>query len=419
MSLLGSGIAAASAHASDAAPAAAPPGVQVVAFTPPDPVPPELISAASQAAGLVEDNPAAYAGSYYDSASGKVILEATGAASQVKSQPAVLTANPSIVVRTAPWSRADAESKFESLLVTAKLTDRVTSWWVDPAIGGFQVMFIGQPSSADLAAFAGALGPVTVIAGMTDGGKTTDAQNDGTPIAGGSRYFTGFSGPPPLIATLHERCSAGFGYKIGGTDYMLTAGHCFWRGTQYDELWRVSGPNNNPTPEAAMGDFGDKSTWGHNTGTVNTGSDNAAHGDLSLVNLSAENKSAGDSIWVSDTDKRNVTSREAPAVGDPVCRAGTTDFQVCGFTINAVNTMHTYADGTTVRAGDLAALAAHSACAQAGDSGGPVYRRVGDTDATAVGIISGTFVVGGFGCDLVFTGAEEAIQAWGGGLNLH
>jgi hypothetical protein len=45
-----------------------------------------------------------------------------------------------------------------------------------------------------------------------------------------------------------------------------------------------------------------------------------------------------------------------------------------------------------------------------------VYRRLAGSDAVAVGIISATFTLPGYGCQLVFTGVEEAVQAWGGNV---
>jgi len=397
-----------------------PANVKVVSYTATPETPAGFVTAAAQAAALVEDNPSAYEGSYYDPDTKTVVLEATTAARAVPSQAIVLKANPVIAVRTAHWSRADAESRFADFLVAHQLTDRVMSWWVDPKTDGFQLFFIGQPSDADLASFSQAPGVVTLVAGMTDGGTTTDAMNDASPVAGGSRYYAARTGPVPFVATWDHRCTAGYGYKIGSTNYILTAGHCFWRGiTLWDEYWRATGPNNDPTFQAHMGDFGGKSTWDQDNGTVNAGDDNALHGDLSLANLTSEDKSAGDSIWVSNTDKRFVTAREAPAQGNPVCRSGTTSWELCGFTINATNVNHTYSDGTTIKNGDFAQLQAHDTCVEPGDSGGPVYRRVGDSNATAVGVISGTFPIPHFGCNLVFTGVEEAIQAWGGGLNLH
>jgi V8-like Glu-specific endopeptidase len=419
--LVGSVTAAAFGGAAVAGPTGVvPTTVKVVSYTPTLETPAELVTAAAQAAALVEDNPSAYEGSYYDPNTKTVVLEATPDASRVPSQATVLRANPSIVVRAAHWSRSDAESRFADFLVANNLTDRVMSWWVDPKNDGFQLFFIGQPTNAELASFAQAPGPVTIVAGMINGGTTTDAMNDPSPVAGGSRYYAARTGPVPYVATWDHRCTAGYGYKIGGTDYILTAGHCFWRGiTPWDEYWRATGPNGSPTFQARMGDFGGKSTWNKDTGTVNAGDDNALHGDLSLVNMTTDNQSVGDSIWVSNSDKRFVTAREAPAQGNPVCRSGTTSFELCGFTINATNVNHTYSDGTTIKNGDFAQHEFNDTCVEPGDSGGPVYRQVGASNATAVGVISGTFPIPHFGCNLVFTGVEEAIQAWGGGLNLH
>ena len=154
------------------------------------------------------------------------------------------------------------------------------------------------------------------------------------------------------------------------------------------------------------------------------GNDSAAHGDLVLVNVSGAGNAAGWKIWwgtVGTTTRIPVTSRTSPTIGDPVCINGMVSGSDCGLTVTHTNISHTYGDGTVLRQGDEAHSSHSYDCSQGGDSGGSVVvdHSGAETEAEATGIISGHTDVDGGACDQWFTGVEEAMQAWGGGLKFN
>lgn len=61
-----------------------------------------------------------------------------------------------------------------------------------------------------------------------------------------------------------------------------------------------------------------------------------------------------------------------------------------------------------------------SDCSVIGDSGAPVVldHAGPETQATAIGVVFGAAGGGSSNCTQYFTGIEEAMQAWGGGINI-
>lgn len=244
---------------------------------------------------------------------------------------------------------------------------------------------------------------------------------DPSPYAGGARY--GIANGSGSGASVSALCSTGFGYLRNGKEYMLTAGHCYPRNNgNRDFMWIVTGSDTSPTKSQYAGSKC-CSTFESGTGTVPMGNDNQNHGDLALVNVSGAGNDAGNQVWwggVSTTDKIPVTSRTAPTIGDDVCINGMTSGSDCGTVVQHTNVART-AGGETVRNIDVAHSTHSYDCSQGGDSGGSVVvdHSGTETAAEATGIVSGHTNTGDGGCDQWFTGVEEAMQAWGGGLNFH
>jgi len=214
------------------------------------------------------------------------------------------------------------------------------------------------------------------------------------------------------------RSSKDLRYADGSTQYELTAGHCFPQGTTHTEMWSLNGPFMSETKSEHAGNWHGRTTWLDGTGT-RLSSDGQYHGDVSLIQVTETGHEVGNMIWdgsATTTDRTFVHIREAPAMGNPVCKAGATSGESCLLTINHTNFDFDLGSEGWLRNGD-SANAGDSRCSQGGDSGGSVYDwRLfnGNTYAVAVGVISGhkDFVTGG--CLQRFTGVEEAVQLWGG-----
>lgn len=400
------------------------PSVTVQQWALPSPsnrVPAQLEDEAAHAAGLVDYNEDSYAGSWYDPTSGTIQVATTTPAA--KSAPAANAANgllPSddVALKDAKFSLSEGQQILDDYFKDSPLGDRWSSYGLSPDGKNFEISMIGEPTAKDLASLATLPGHVVLTTGLTQKFRPTDALDDGNPFAGGGRIIIGKSGPPPETLTDLIQCTTGFGFRINGDDAMLTAGHCLKRGTTRDRIWRATGSGAALSLLGQISVFNDKSTMSGTTGTVPVGADNGNHGDLALYNLSNFGKSASATIWTSNVGGLEVDSRQAPAEQTTVCRFGSKTLgQLCGLLVTDTNVTISGDDFGTVKAADVATYPGTSMCAQQGDSGGPVYRISGGR-AIAVGIISATRPVPG-GCQLAFTGVEEAIQAWGGDIKFH
>ncbi|GAB2451636.1 hypothetical protein GCM10027062_35690 [Nocardioides hungaricus] len=400
--------------------AMAPPSNVVVSpLTPPDPadaIPEELVAEAARVAGLADFNPSDYSGSWYDPETETIMLGATAEAMQQWAGTARrLAADEDIQIVEAEYSSTEGQEVLDRFFAESPLIEKAVMWGLAPDGNTFEIAIIGEPTDADLVELAKLPGEVRVQTGLTEMITTVDALEDTAPLAGGARYGTGYwSGPTGTV--IGGRCTGGFPYTEGGTNFILTAGHCYKRTTIYDRMYRLVGPNSNYTPSTQFGTFNGRSTLGSGaTGTVKT--NGGDHGDLALVNTSSTGTGIGDMIWATYSDRRYVNSRQAPAMNDNVCRFGTTSGALCGLNIGTLNTT-VNSDSGPFKQVDIAYLQGQSVCVSGGDSGGPVFRKDGANGAVAIGVISGTAPVPSYGCMLVFTGVEEAIQAWGGGPKL-
>lgn len=174
---------------------------------------------------------------------------------------------------------------------TFGLREAVFAWNVD-ALGDSLKLGVSSPLSEEtrsaLQRFAAERGwkiDVYVDRQFVRPLKNDSRHEDDPPLAGGFREVARVPG-----GSNGGYCTGGFGYHIGGGEYMLIAGHCFRRGGAASEMW------NTYVSEARKSHVGDRanSSWSDSTGTVQVGTPADYHGDIALVDLSVL---GGDSIW--------------------------------------------------------------------------------------------------------------------------
>ncbi|RJQ78621.1 S1 family peptidase [Pseudonocardiaceae bacterium YIM PH 21723] len=249
------------------------------------------------------------AGTYYDSASRRLIANVTDestAASARKAGADVRFVQRSGKQLTATMAQLDA----------AEADKDITGWFIDPAANAVTVKGLNQAAIGAFLAKAGV--PADSVRTVIEAERPqTHAE-----IVGGMEY--GING--------QFLCSVGFGARKGSANGFVSAGHC--------------------------GDTGSKvtingSSAGSFTQSVFPGS------DYSFVTTT--------SSWT-PTNKVNghsqrITGQQSTAVGGSVCRSGRTTGYKCG-TIKAKNQTANYAEGT------VRGLTSSTACSDHGDSGG-------------------------------------------------
>jgi streptogrisin D len=265
------------------------------------------------------------AGSYFDKASGKLVVTVTDSSSG------------EIVRGAGALPRQVARGGDELARATAALdrSARIpgTSWAVDPASDQVVVSVSTSVKGADLAKLRSVVTSLGAAARLkhVDGQMATMS----TVMKNGTAIYTGSS-----------RCSLGFSVQpIGNTDpnfhYFLTAGHC----TTLGSTWYANS--------------GNTSLLGSNAGTVF-----GAAGDYGFVHYTGV-----DIRVLSQIEGRSnvITRTDDPYIGEGVARSGSTT-GVHNGTVTALNVTVNYASGTTVTG-----MIETSACAEPGDSGGPLY----------------------------------------------
>lgn len=244
-------------------------------------------------------------------------------------------------------------------------------------------------------------------------GEPSSRLEDDSPYAGGFRIIRSNDDVPS--GATGASCTAGFPYSIDSNRYMLGAGHCFYRGSSFKYMWSTySGACCTKKQYAGQRSY---STWDDGTGTVRAGTDDQWHGDLSLVNVTIADRNVSSYIWWGTPDTTNkipVTARRAPTYDDPICINGAVSGSDCGVKIYDTNIPWYYDNGETVLSADVGYSLNSVDCSQHGDSGGSIIlnHSGAETQATAIGIVSGAGHSSN-GCTQVFTGVEEAMQAWG------
>ena len=161
------------------------------------------------------------------------------------------------------------------------------------------------------------------------------------------------------ITTTGARCSLGVNaLDSSGRRHILTAGHC----TELGGTWRGTGGAIGPVKATSFPD--------NDFGSIRASSSTA-------VRSARVDRYSGGSFVT-------IARAGTVGVGAAVCRSGSTTGWRCG-TVSAVNQTVNYGGGDIVQG-----LTRTTACAQAGDSGGPFVTNPGSgTRVTALGLLSG------------------------------
>ncbi|MHB9857261.1 S1 family peptidase [Streptomyces sp. YIM S03343] len=169
----------------------------------------------------------------------------------------------------------------------------------------------------------------------------------------GGAFTTRLNGAAPILST-GGRCSAGFNVTDGGSDFILTAGHCGPNGS----IWFADNQGNQQ--------FGT---------TVN---DTFPGSDYSLVKYATGKAGDGaDVVAIGGGKGVRITGVADATVGQRVFRSGSTSGLHDG-QVTALNATVNYPEGT------VTGLIQTTVCAEPGDSGGPLF-----SEGIALGVTSG------------------------------
>jgi streptogrisin C len=270
-----------------------------------------------------------FAGAWFDSTAGKLVVAVTDGSKVGQINAAGADA------RVVKHSAAQLDAMKTSLDARgASAPASVTGWYVDVASNSVVASVVGN--DAEGVAWAAANGVRSEYA--------AEAPRPLWNLIGGQAITTGGS-----------RCSLGFNARSGSTRYVITAGHC----TNIGTTWSGVG--------GSIGRTAGSSFPGNDYGIIQVTSTAAVSTPL------VDRYSAG-----ADATVRGSTQA---GVGSTICRSGSTTGWRCG-TIGAHNQTVRYPQGT------VTGLTRTSACAQPGDSGGS-FVSPNSTSVQAQGVTSG------------------------------
>jgi streptogrisin C len=295
-----------------------------------------------------------YAGSRFDGASGKLVVNVADASRVAEVTSAGAVAN---VVENSAAEVDAATSKLAQ--GSASMPKSVAGWYVDTATNAVVV----EATSSDAAAWANSLGANVRVERVAELPQTF------WNIIGGQ-----------AITRSGSRCSAGFNAASGSTRFVITAGHC----TNGGGTW--SGPG------GTIGATGSGSSFpGNDYGRISVTSSAAVQTGL------VDRYNSGSDVRVTGSSNGNV--------GAAVCRSGSTTGWRCG-SITALNATVNYAQGS------VSGLIRTNACAEPGDSGGSLVTN-GTSTVTALGMTSGGSGNCSSGGTTFFQPVNEALSRYG------
>ncbi len=298
--------------------------------------------------------PAGTAGSYYDAAAHKLVVNVLDRATA----DAVTAAGAE--ARTVTRSTAELAAARATLNAEAAVPG--TAWAVDPRSNKVVVTVDSTVRGERLAKLE------KVVAGLGDRVTVKRTAGKIRPLIAGGDAIWG-SG---------VRCSLGFNVTKGGKPYFLTAGHC----------------------------GNASSTWSASQGGSRIGSNETASfpgHDYALVRYTSSTAHPS-AVDLYDGSAQNITRAGEATVGEQVRRSGSTT-QVHDGQVTALDVTVNYEEG------QVDGLIGTTVCAEPGDSGGALF----DGD-TALGLTSGGSGDCSSGGETFFQPVPAALQAVGAQL---
>lgn len=276
----------------------------------------------------------AFAGSYYDAANKRLVINVVGNNSNVVNQ----IERAGAVAHQVQNSTAELTAAAKTLKSDASIPG--TSWSVDPKTNEIRV-------TADSTVTGAKWNTVESTVKNLGSGVATLSKSAGTLktfVDGGDAIFGG-----------NARCSLGFNVTAGdGTPAFLTAGHCGVAAAQWSDA-------QGGQPIATV----DQATFPGN-------------GDFSLVKYDDPATQTNSAVNVGNGQSVQINQAVEAAVGQQVFRMGSTTGLHDG-NVTGLNATVNYPEGT------VTGLIQTDVCAEAGDSGGSLFTQ----DGGAVGLTSG------------------------------
>jgi len=299
-----------------------------------------------------------FAGSRFDAASGKLVVNVSDASrvSEVTAEGAVAK-----VVDNSAAELNAVKAKLDQ--GTASVPKSVAGWYVDETANDVVVSVHGSDATA--ASWAKSLGANVRIEHVAEQPRT---------------FWNLIGGQ--AIRNSQARCSLGFNARnSSGTRYVITAGHC--------------------------GNLG--GTWSGSGGTIGT----VANSSFPTNDYSRITVSSSSAVSTALVDRYNsgsdvtVGGSTGGSNGGAVCRSGSTSGWHCG-TITGLNQTVCYSEGCvgqTIRT---------NVCAEPGDSGGSLVTNPGSgTRVNAAGLTSGGSGNCSSGGTTFYQPVNEALSAYG------
>ncbi|WP_459184316.1 S1 family peptidase [Streptomyces sp.] len=260
---------------------------------------------------------------------GQAVVAVTDAGTAAEVRRAGATA------KVVKYSMRELSAATEALRAAPRVAG--TAWSVDPVSNKVVVLADSTVSAGDWSRMSG-------VAKEMGG----EVRMERTPEA-----FTTRSAGAEAIFSQEARCSAGFNVTDGSTGFVLTAGHC--------------GPANT----AWFRDDRGATAIGATTTSDFPGS------DFSLVRYRDDAVDKSDLVNIGGGKAVRITGAADPVVGQQVFRSGSTTGLHSG-QVTALDATVNYPEGT------VTGLVQTTVCAEAGDSGGPLF-----AGSLALGITSG------------------------------
>lgn len=237
--------------------------------------------------------------------------------------------------KVVPYSMRQLHAAAQTLAAAPRVTG--TAWSVDPSTNKVVVLADSTVSADDWSRLSGTAQRI--------GGEVTMERTAST-------FTTRVAGADAVFSE-EARCSAGFNVTDGTNGFILTAGHC--------------GPVNTTWFRDERG----STTLGTTIRSDFPGS------DFSLVRYRDDTVDRSDVVDVGGGQSVRITGAADAAVGQQVFRSGSTTGLHSG-TVTALDATVNYPEGA------VSGLVQTNVCAEAGDSGGPLF-----SGGLALGVTSG------------------------------